>query len=216
MRPSPFLIAAIAVLLVGAPFAAFAQNPINSEVQIEKLLPEFVKSPSINSDFKKKSSSRPTPWLELEVVFNRAQSPTLPKYADELTFNFYVLLNNAQMTEDRKPTMLTGTVAFTDVAQGRGMHATAFVSPKTLERLFDGKVPGNVQQAVTDFGVTVGGPNGLVAISTLKGRVVGDKGWWDNAEAFTTKAGAILSKDKTPFAPLEWDYYEAVKPATGN
>ena len=71
-------------------------------------------------------------------------------------------------------------------------------------------------QTVTDVGVTISGKNGLLAIATSKGTVKGDKGWWDNTALYTPTPGALLNKSETPFAPLEWDYYEAIKSKAGN
>ena len=139
-----------------------------------------------------------------------------PKIAEELTFNYYVLLKNERFTEDKKPTLLTATIVHTNVPQEKTLHSVAFVSPRTLASFFDGKIPVNAQQTITDVGVTISGKNGLLAIATAKGTVKGDKGWWDNTAPYTPKAGALLNKNETPFAPLEWDYYEAVKSKSGN
>lgn len=217
MRPSPTVIfAAILLSLSMVPAALRAQQaPLNSEIQITKIETSFVDSPKINvPGYAKKSTGRPLPWLEVEVAFDRSAKD--PKFAEELTFNYYVLLKNEHVTEDKKPTLLTGTITHVHVPQDKGLHSVAYVRPKTLARLFEGKAPVNAQQTVTDVGVTVTGKNGLLAIHTAKGTVKGDKGWWDNTAAFTVVPGLLLNKNETPFAPLEWDFYEAVKPRSGN
>ncbi len=219
MRPSFSLLAAASLLsFTASPSVCHAQQaPLNSEIKITKIDPSFMDSPKINAaGYTKKSTGRPSPWLEVEVTFDRAALPKEPKFAEELTFNYYILLKNDHVTEDKKRTMLTGSVTHVSVPEDKNLHSVAFVAPRTLARLFDGKAPVNAQQAVVDIGVTVTGKGGLMALSALNSPVQGDKGWWDNAAAFTTVSGAVLNKNETPFAPLEWDFYEAIKSKSGN
>ncbi len=218
MRPS---VLPLTILLAAGPLlispARCQTAPLNSEIQITKLEATFVDSPKLAGGYSKKSSGRPGQWLELEVTFDRAADPKAPKYGDDLTFNYYILLKNESVTEDRKPTLLTGTVTHTHTPQEKGLHAVAYVSPRTLAKFFDGKVPVNAQQALTDYGVTISGKSGLLALTASKpAGVRGDKGWWDVPGTFTSVPGFVLSKDQTPFASLEWDYFEPVKPKSSN
>jgi hypothetical protein len=216
MRSSPLSIA----LLVSAGLAfslpaRSQQAPINTEILIQKIEPTFVESPKLASGYAKKSQARPLKWLEIEVTFER--NAKVEKFADELTFHYYILLKNETATEDRKPTLLTGSVTHVLTPQEKGLHAVAYVNPRTLANFFDGKVPVNVQQTLMDYGVTVTGKDGLLAILSMKPQgVKGDKGWWDTPTAYTSVPGFILSKDQTPFAPLESDYFEPVKSKSGN
>ena len=217
MRPSSATFsAAILFTLLVIPVQVQAQQAaLNTEVMITKIEPGFLPSPKITvAGYAKQMPGRPAPWLEIEVTFERNAKD--PKFADELTFNYYVLLKNERFTEDKKPTMLTASITHIHVPQEKGLHSVAYVSPRSLATFFDGKTPVNAQQTVTDVGVTISGKNGLLAIATSKGTVKGDKGWWDNTALYTPKAGALLNKNETPFAPLEWDYYEAVKSKSGN
>ncbi|MEI6071755.1 MAG: Amuc_1102 family pilus-like protein [Verrucomicrobiae bacterium] len=188
---------------------------------IKKIEPTFVESPKIASVGDSKPTPGPQPkWLEIEVVFDR--NAKVPKFADELTFNYYILLkNDSGLSDDGKPngkaTLLTGAVTHVHTPQEKGLHAVAFVSPRTLAKLFDGKVPATLPLALIDCGVTVSGKEGLLAISSFKTKdIKGDKGWWDSPAAYTTVPGLVLNKDQTPFAPLAWDYFEPVKSKTGN
>lgn len=218
MRSSPFaLSASLLITLVAVSQTGLAQQALNSEVAITKIESSFVDSPKINAaGYNKKSTVRPSPWLEVEVTFERAALPKEPKFADELTFNYYVLLKNEQVNPDKKPTLLTGSVTHVNVPQEKALHSVMYVSPRTLARFFDGKAPVNAAQSIVDVGVTISGKDGLLAIHTAKGTVKGDKGWWDNPAAFTVVSGALLNKNETPFAPLEWDFYEAIKSKSGN
>ena len=216
MHPSfsKFSAAILLTLLAISTFARAQQSALNSEVQITKIEPVFIGSPKIAAGgYSKQGTGRPGTWLEVEVTFERSALPKEPKMAEELTFNYYVLLKNERFTEDKKPTLLTGSVVHVHVPQERGLHSVVFGNPRTLASFFDGKAPANVQQAVVDVGVTITGKNGLLASATFsKGR----QGWWDNTALYTPTPGALLNKNETPFAPLEWDYYESIKSKAGN
>lgn len=218
MRPSSTTIfsAVLLAFLAVSGSARAQQAALNTEVQINKIETSFLPSPKIPAaGYNKQTQGRPGSWLEVEVTFERNAKE--PKIAEELTFNYYVLLKNERFTEDKKPTLLTATVVHTNVPQEKALHSVVFVSPRTLASFFDGKPPVNAQQTVTDVGVTISGKNGLLAIKSLNpSSVKGDKGWWDTASLYTPKTGALLNKNETPFAPLEWDYYEAVKSKSGN
>ena len=48
------------------------------------------------------------------------------------------------------------------------MHSVVYISPRTLERFFDGRVPGNVEQALVDVGVTITKQGQEVAVDQLE------------------------------------------------
>jgi hypothetical protein len=203
------LLAAAILFSIGAS-PVFAQSAPKCE--IKKITPEFV-SPGINAGYSKKTPPGHAPqWLEVDVEFNFPQpDKSGAKFTDDLTVNYYILLNNASLTEDKKSTVLTGAVSHTDIQYGKGLHVGAFVSPQTLARFFEGRVPATAPQTVIDIGVTLSDASGTLAKEGFKSQVRGDKGWWDNAEKFTEVSGRVLSKDATPFAHLAWDYYLPLK-----
>ena len=201
------LAAGILCLLASSP--VFAQS--SPVCEIKKILPEFVTS-QIASSYSKKASQSNGSWLEVDVDFDFPQPDKKgPKFADDLTVNYYILLNNKSSSEDGKATLLTGSVSHTDIAYGKGLHSAAFVSPQSLARFFDGKAPNNFNQAITDIGVTISDGSGVIARKAFKSQVRGDKGWWDDTSDFTEVTGRVLSKDATPFAALAWDYYLPLK-----
>jgi hypothetical protein len=73
-----------------------------------------------------------------------------------------------------------------------------------LERFFEGKIPNSASSTVVDVGVTITKQGQLVAESSWKGRGQ----WWTTLQQVS---GYVLNKNETPFAPLAWDYYEAIK-----
>jgi hypothetical protein len=155
-------------------------------------------------------------WLEIDAEIDMRQPDRNgPKLGEELTVNYYILLNNKTETEDGKATLLTGSVTHAEYLYGKGLHVGAFVTPQTLSKFFAGKAPNNLNQAVTDIGVTISDSTGVIARKGFKSAVSGDKGWWDNTEKFTEVTGRVLAKSDTPFADLAWDYYLPEKPKSG-
>lgn len=203
MSPLKFLPAVALTAFLATCLSSFAQQP-NTEFRIAKIEPTFVESPTYSGVRYDKRGVKPGSWLEVEVTFEWQPKLKEPKYTEELTANFYILLNNKSQ-QFPKGALLVGSVNMMSVPQGKDLHTVVYVSPRTLERMFDGKVPANATQAVVDVGVTLSKQGQTVATTTWKG--TGE--WWTS---FQQTPGYVLNKNETPFAPLAWDYYEAIKP----
>lgn len=208
MSPLQFLPIALAVTVLsvsGLQAQAQAPAPVpNTEFKITKITPDFRESPGGDP---KKRVTRAGKWLEIEISFDWQPRLRDPRYLDDLTVNYYILLNNQNANLDRQPTLLTGSVTHADVAQGRDLHSVIYVNPRTLERLFAGSVPGNAAATIFDLGVTLSSQGQIVAESSLKGQA----GWWNN-QAYKPVAGLLLNKNESAFSGLAWDYYEPIKP----
>lgn len=212
--------------ILSAVFLALCVLPLKAQVKseflIKKIEPTLVDTPQFSAGSYRKQqagAARPTPWLEIDVNFERDEiSKEAPKYSEDLTVEFYILLNNAALNPDKKPTLLTGTTTISDVPYGKGLHTAAFVSPQTMGRYFDGKPPATAQQALVDVGVSISSSAGLVAIASSKSADVAKqgKGWWDSDAEMTKVTGRVLEKSQTPFAPLAWDYFVPSKPKSAN
>ena len=185
--------------------ASAVQAQQNTEFQIVRITPDLVTTPeySISYGPKNKKVPKNKDFIELEVSFDWQPKAKLPQFLDDLTLNYYVLLNN-KSKEYPKGTLLIGSVTHTAIPQAKGMNSVMYISPRTLERFFDGKAPSTVSSAIVDVGVTVTKQGQLVAEKSWKGKGQ----WWSSLEQVN---GYVLNKNETPFAPLAWDYYEAIK-----
>lgn len=183
---------------------------------VKKVEADFVDSPQIPGGPPKRTSGKQGQWLEIDVTFDRHDTAAdAPKFSGDLTFNYYILLNNKSSTKEGKPTLLTGTITQTEAPMEKGLHVAAFVTPQTIAFFFEGKPPTTVQQAIIDVGVTISDDTGVADQYTMKGK----PGWWDNKaqlESVSTIADRVLSKDRTPFSALSWDYYLPAKSKSGN
>ena len=193
----------IACLLAALSFAQAQQA--NTDFQISKITPDTVTTPDYNVSFgpKGKKVSKNKDWLEVEVSFDWQPRQKKPEFLDEVTINYYILLNN-KSRENPKGTLLTGSVTHVAIPQAKGLNSVMYVSPRTLERFFEGKTPNSASAGVVDVGVTITQQGQLVAESSWKGKGQ----WWSTLQQVS---GYVLNKNETPFAPLAWDYYEAIK-----
>ena len=94
-------------------------------------------------------------------------------------------------TEGRKPS-------------GRDLFSVMYVSPRSISRIMDNKPVTNV--AIQNAAVQILKGGQVVAEKSMKG--TGQ--WWTQGQSLT---GLLINKNETPFAPLYWDRYEAIKPA---
>ena len=182
---------------------------VNQEFSISKISIDYVKTPDFSTSIGPKKNSKSQDWLEVEVEFDwnpRTTSSQEPVYVDELTFNYYVLLNNKN-PKNPKGTLLIGQVTHTAIAPGKGMRSVMYVSPHGMVRLFNGKTPSTALTAVQDVGITISRQGQIVASKNWKYK--GPEQWWSTLQQ---TPGFLLNKTETPFAPLFWDYYEAIKP----
>ncbi len=145
-------------------------------------------------------------WMMVETSFSyEPRERNADPFLDEVTLNYYVLLDN-KSRENPTGTLLTGTITHVAVPPGKELHSVAFVSPRTIQRFFNGKSPSKAQ-ATQAVGITISRQGQIVAEQSV-GLGKGKPQWWNQ---FQQTPGYVLSKDQTPFAPLFWDYYEALK-----
>ena len=176
-----------AILAVALVYQASAQAPVGpGSVKISKVMPAVVKTPEITFQGGVQKRSKPGDWLEIEVEFE-----VKPEEIDELTFTYTVGIENR---------LLDGQVTHVNIPKGRDRYSVMYVAPRALEKLTGGKplTAGSIQ-------------NVWVSISR-QGQVLEQQGFKPGAiPNLPHTAGLVLNKNETPFAPLFFDRYEAIK-----
>ena len=210
LDPVKLLATAILCCMAATPlFAESAPVPVIKEIK-----GEFLGSPDISGYAKKGSSGKKAQWLEVDVKFDMPQKDKDgPKFGDELSVNYFILLNNKDASEDGKATLLTGAITHVDIHFDKDLHVGAFVSPQTLARFFNDNTPNTANQAFINIGVTISDATGVIARHDQKNGDIGTSKtpWWDNSDKYNVVSDRVLSKDATPFAHLAWDYYLPLK-----
>ena len=202
LRSPGLITACIALLVLGCSLPLKAQ--VNTEFLITKIDPSMPLTPAISFNGTQKPTAAPKKWLEVEVTFTWKPRLATDKYADDVVVNYYVLLNN-KSSAFPQGTLLNGQVMHATIpANQTDLRSVMYLSPRTLERFFDGRIPASKEMAIVDIGVTITRQGLIVAEKILKG--TGE--WWTGLQQ---TSGYLMNKNDTPFAPLNWEYYETIK-----
>ena len=192
MKTSP-LLAALFLTVAGLSHAHAANRPVDGV----KVSFNLIGSPQIIGP-----TEPPAVWLEVETEFDAFQE------FPELTFKYSLILTGKQGTP---PRLLEGEVVHVDVAPGRERHSVMYIAPKTLNRLSDNKAFSINSIAGVYVEVSSGGQ--LIAFGQKSAKLTYEN-FAKARESLTDKlTDALLNKGQTPFAPLFFDYHEAIKPS---
>ncbi len=182
----------LALTLLAAAFipSASAQG---SEYDIKKVDVAFVSTPEYRVDPPARQV-RAQKWMQVEVTFEAK-----PDFTEELVFNYYIYFTKR---------LFVGQVHHVTIQKGRDLHSVAYISPKAIADILRGKqlTPSDVE----NVSVTITKP-GIAAPLASKSWKPSQGEWWATMKQ---ENGYVVDKSQTPFAPLSWDYYEALKPAT--
>ncbi|MEI8235265.1 MAG: Amuc_1102 family pilus-like protein [Verrucomicrobiota bacterium] len=169
---------------------------------IKKVDVDYPPSP----DFGNQPGIRWTPqkWGRMDVTFD-----AVPDFTEELTFNYYVLYD-----DHASPSRLfVGRVNHVNIAKGAGLHSVMYISPKTIQRLTQRKPVNFTSLPLTQVTVTITKPGVAAPLAVGNFKAGGHGEWWTTMKQ---EEGFLVNKSETPFAPVCWDYYEAVKPASAH
>ena len=175
--------------VLGFALHAAAQVPIGpGAIKLGKVKPEIVKTPDFTIKSGPEKRSKTGEWLEIEVEFE-----TKAEEIDEMTFQYTVQFEGR---------LLDGQVTHINIPKGREHYSVMYISPRTLEKLTGGKT------------VTVSNVQNVWVVASKQGQVFDQTAVKNVAIPNGPKlTGLILNKMETPFAPLYFDRYEAIKTA---
>ena len=145
------------------------------------------KTPVFRTATASQSSAKQPDWWRVMVEFE-----TAPDWVDELEFTYYVYMKD--QSNKGAEVMFRGTVTYVNVAKGRH-YSDMFLHPSTLARL------GRVEQVA----VVVKARGAVLATEST----AQTPNWWDR---FSPVEGVLLNRSQTPFAYVDYDLYEAIKP----
>lgn len=178
---------------------AFAQAPSpagaaagDRALAIKKLDAGKVKTP----DYQVKPAQptqRMREWYKVELVYE-----TEPEWMDEVSITYYVVVKAKQPQPGRSAfTLFKGDVTYINIEKGRH-KSDIYLHPSTLARF------GDVERVAAL--VNTGGR--LVAMDGLPSGSTSSR-WW---EQLAPQEGYLLNRMQTPFAMINFDDYEAIKP----
>jgi len=181
------LIVVLVLSLMGMTLEVLAQQAADARpVQIRKIAPGKALTPQYQL-LKGQAMARTREWFQLTTQYD-----TAPEWMDELTFTYYVLMRDRQKGVQA---LFKGDVTYVTVQKGKHL-SDIFMHPSTLARY------GEVQA----MAVLVTFRGQLVAVES---QPASQERWW---ERMTPTEGFLLSRMETPFAMINFDDYEAIKP----
>lgn len=177
-----------AIVALAFVYQASAQAPIGvGAVEIKKISPAVVKTPEIDFSGGTKKRSTPGSWLEVEVEFEVKADEI-----DEMTFAYTIMVEGK---------LLDGTVTHINIPKGRERYSVMYVAPRTLEKLTGGRPLSG--SSIQNIWVTINRQGQPLAAEAYPKKV--------EIPPLPRISGMVLNKTETPFAPLFWDRYEAIK-----
>lgn len=120
---------------------------------------------------------------------------TAPEWIDELEFTYYTYLED--QSSKNAPLMFRGVVTYVNVAKGKHL-SDMFLHPATIVR----------RGLVKQIAVVIKHKGVVVAKSSTSPK----DNWWETL-GYSPVDGELLTRAQTPFAFVDYDAYEAIKPA---
>lgn len=189
-----FLGIGLAVVGLGLAGSASAQQAggaasLTSDIiRIRKMTPSTERTPIYRTTSPGNTSTRARDWWRVVVEFE-----TRPDWIDELEFTYYAYVKD--QSNKNAEVMFRGGVTYVNIPKGRHL-SDMFLHPGTLERM------GRVEQVA----VVVKHKGAVVAIDST----AQTPNWW---ERFSPLDGVLLNRAQTPFAFIDFDLFNAIKPA---
>lgn len=160
-----------------------------TDFTVSKVTVEMISTPEFQFTGTQRRSDTREKWMEIEAEFEAN-----PEFTEELTFKYYVQINKI---------VFIGEVTHVDIAKGKGLYSVMYISPRSISRIMDGKVLNG--SAIERVSVEISKQGALVGYGSWKNE---KQGWWTTSPQ---KPGFLRNKNETPFAPLYWSRYEAIK-----
>lgn len=195
-RQLPRALVALGLLLA---LAVRAQDN-RVRVTIGKVDLRTVRTPIFQSSSNPQATSE-YEWLQVYVEYETAGARR--GWADEVTIQWFLLVRPPNIS---KPILLKETATYVDVADGKH-HAVMYVRPGFIRRHCDTKSP-NKSHFAAYVEISSEGKN----LAKEDSRSSQPKNWWSAKEpAVRLVEGELMSPDDTPFAALDYDFYEHPK-----
>lgn len=166
------------------------------EIAIQKA-PEFAINGTTAKRFKQKD------WIEVEFEIDVKAPKGADKelrFLDDVNIKYYVYL---QPTNPEKLKVLVADVTYINVPIDETIHSVVYLSPATLYNISGEKLVN--KGMITYYGAEATHNGKIVGLFSSK--MFNNAPWWNNPKLPPVENGRLLPKNKTPFAPLWFDYY---------
>lgn len=175
-------------------FQASAQQQAHT-IEFRRLRQRYINTPSYKDSTIGAASSQ-NDWLQLIVEYETDAANG--EWLNELSLEWHVALTDSSAS---KPALMHRTASYIDIKDGKH-YAAVYIRPRFLERLYD-------KSRISDKYIRV-----FLEIKS-DGKKFGeihfpkqwDRKWWESDLAID-KSSELLLRSQTPYAPMDWDFYE--------
>jgi len=172
--------------------------PPSQMIRLRSIEAKTINSPEYSVDVRSESVKRDgsLKWLMVEAIYD-----TMPKWTDEITLTFYVVLegNPEDLPEGAKKfNLFSGSVTVVNVPKTKEAETTMFLDPYTLARYGE---PTHVAVVINI--------DGQLAAGMAEPSSSAESQWWTKE---TPNQTPLLTRDKTPYAFVEIDKQNTIKP----
>jgi hypothetical protein len=220
MKKVSWMMAAGSVLLCGTALVlwhseAQAQGASRGPVSatITKVDSAPVRSPAQTVTSHAIDSSAPS-WLQLTAKYTTKNGQgrdvdARSTWQEELTVEWYVLLT--PRGRQGKPILMHRTVTYMDLDDKKREHyADLYIRPAFIKRYCGASFNGNSQEMKMYVQIKVGGQT----LHKYTSDTVETAKWWEwEPPRVELRHEELLTRDETPFAAMDYDYYEHIKKA---
>lgn len=172
--------------------AAFAQKVVAT---VKDVKIGTVKTP----DFKDSREPNKNYWCRFVANFDIAGA----KWLNEIEVRWTVAVGNS----DGKLMVMRETVSFEDVEEGRNHRVCAFLKP-SFPRKYQNRSQFDANSMAVCVEILYGGKR--IGFGEKRNLKLPDN-WVDKSQNGPSVKGQLLPKSKTPFAPMDYDFYEHEK-----
>lgn len=166
------------------------------EIAIQKA-PEFAINGTTAKRFKQKD------WIEVEFEIDVKAPKGADKdlrFLDDVNIKYYVFV---RPTDPKKNKVLVADITYINVPVDETIHSVVYLSPATLYNVSGEKIVNKGLVTLYGCEATYGGKTvGIFSSDGNKGNP-----FWTAPTLPPVESGRLLPKNKTPFAPLWFDYY---------
>jgi hypothetical protein len=186
------------LLMACASMPLFAQGKIDGK--INKIDVRDQKTP-LFSEGQQGSKGSNGRWCRIDVEFETKGRSWLK----EAEVRWIVMVNTDSLS---KPASMSLNVTYVDVKEGK-CNVCAYIPPKFFDRYMRG---GRVDSSRINVYVELYASGQRIARNEYRGSRKTADNWYKMTDSTQSFPNSLLPKSKTPFAFLDYDYYEYEKP----
>jgi hypothetical protein len=194
----------LSVLLFAVSVAYGQQGRTRVGVEFRKFefnnVPTPVYKPTTHS-----GATREYDWLQVYAEYSAAGGEK--GWIDELQFNWSVLVKQ----ENGRYLLFHAQATYQDIETQANQHRVAVYIRPAIARRYCGK--NRIPKSDIWVHVEVSSEGRVVAKEDYSRSRSPGANWWKTGDTRGVQVmeGALLTRDKTPFAPLDYDFYEHLK-----